>query len=639
MNSSDQLWLLNCAGDASWLDPVTTNASDPFALLFPDQTNLALPRHLRNEIRRMSKCGGQVEAEQEVFLQELVKLKGSRQAALLHVVIHMHGEQTGARPTSVDSLRRTPLHHAVRRRLLSVCQKLLQHRASPDARDINGVIPFAIALEQQDDDISALLLSYMRNSVARSLFLCGESSAEFNFHQLLMNGESMQKTVLSLLDCLFDERSDVPLPLQCVRMFYNLLESDSAGCPPDHPLFNEQSKSGLHVIARLDNKSIVYHDAVRLLIRRKWVKYVKVRFLLSALIYIVKLFLLTYSAVVACAVEDPFQYADNLQLSRLATEGCAYLLLIFDFILELIQMCQQRCNYCGDRFNYVDIASVSCLLAVLPLRVLRVDPSHWYVFSIGYLLMTMRVFKYAAVFRETGVHSQILWKIVSQDIVQFVVVFGIFLLAFSGAIMLSMRGDHGSPSMTNSTSIIEEQSFWNILFMGIRTLVEAQPVVDYTNPESGYNWLSQVLMVMYLMTCIVVLLNILIAQLSDTYHNIKIDAQKALELNRAAIVTRVELNSIFAGKGFRRKHYVEFEDVSQVLEKWEGHSTKMEDRDFLHMRDVTNSMEMNLHAIKSRLAQQEHAINEIRNNMNLLLEKLGVCGKNTNEKASRRLSI
>jgi hypothetical protein len=68
------------------------------------------------------------------------------------------------------------------------------------------------------------------------------------------------------------------------------------------------------------------------------------------------------------------------------------------------------------------------------------------------------------------------------------------------------------------------------------------------------SWLSQVLMVRYQMTCIVVLINILIAQMSDTYQCIKIEAQKALELNRAAIVTRVELNSIFASKVWSTLH-------------------------------------------------------------------------------------
>lgn len=90
--------------------------------------------------------------------------------------------------------------------------------------------------------------------------------------------------------------------------------------------------------------------------------------------------------------------------------------------------------------------------------------------------------------------------------------------------------------------------------------VVAPKIVFYQETNSAFHpliltfliaissWLSTVLMVSYLMTCIVILLNILIAQLSDTYNNIKIDAQRALELNRASIVTRVELNSIFAGK-------------------------------------------------------------------------------------------
>lgn len=47
--------------------------------------------------------------------------------------------------------------------------------------------------------------------------------------------------------------------------------------------------------------------------------------------------------------------------------------------------------------------------------------------------------------------------------------------------------------------------------------------------------------------CIVVMLNLLIAQLSDTYQNIQSDAHRGLELNRAWIVTRMEINSVFMG--------------------------------------------------------------------------------------------
>jgi len=58
---------------------------------------------------------------------------------------------------------------------------------------------------------------------------------------------------------------------------------------------------------------------------------------------------------------------------------------------------------------------------------------------------------------------------------------------------------------------------------------------------------SVVLMLCFLFTCIVILLNILIAQLTDTYQKVQQDAQRGLEVNRAWIVARVELNSLVFG--------------------------------------------------------------------------------------------
>ena len=60
--------------------------------------------------------------------------------------------------------------------------------------------------------------------------------------------------------------------------------------------------------------------------------------------------------------------------------------------------------------------------------------------------------------------------------------------------------------------------------------------------------LSTIVMVCFLFICCVILLNLLIAQLSDTYQKVQQDAQRGLEVNRAWIVARVELNSFFFGR-------------------------------------------------------------------------------------------
>lgn len=44
-------------------------------------------------------------------------------------------------------------------------------------------------------------------------------------------------------------------------------------------------------------------------------------------------------------------------------------------------------------------------------------------------------------FRQTGAYAQILWRILIHDIVQFTTFFVFILLAFSGCLLLSLRGE------------------------------------------------------------------------------------------------------------------------------------------------------------------------------------------------------
>ena len=55
-----------------------------------------------------------------------------------------------------------------------------------------------------------------------------------------------------------------------------------------------------------------------------------------------------------------------------------------------------------------------------------------------------------------------------------------------------------------------------------------------------------VVYLVFLFLVIVVLLNLLIAQMSDTYSGVHQDAQRSLAINRAWIVARVEHNSLIS---------------------------------------------------------------------------------------------
>ena len=71
----------------------------------------------------------------------------------------------GANPLITDSNGQTPLHHAVKRNFITVCQKLLDNNAMAMTKDMQGCTPYRIAIEAHNDDIAALLLVYTPNLV------------------------------------------------------------------------------------------------------------------------------------------------------------------------------------------------------------------------------------------------------------------------------------------------------------------------------------------------------------------------------------------------------------------------------------------------------------------------------------------
>ncbi|XP_053377720.1 uncharacterized protein LOC123529525 isoform X1 [Mercenaria mercenaria] len=568
---------------------------------------------------------GRQEAETEVFTDVLVRQKGGVDKALLYVISDIKIESKisvlgnnlinrGASTSTTDSDLKTPLHHAVTRNFKGVVTKLLDNDALPQARDKNGTLPLKIAMDNKNYDMCALLLAYMPNAFVRGLFLShGNCVSEFSIHDLLRTEINMQKTILSILDCLIETRGSTDR----LRVFYDLLECDEDGRTPTDSNFIEKSRSPLQVIAKQGNKNIVYHDAVRLLTRRKWKLYAKRRFELNSFLYIIGLFCITYSAIVAVTTPKPNVYKGPLQISRAVFEVLSLVMVAQTLSTEISQLRRHKLEYFHDTFNWFELSSAILLVFVVPLRFTH-NNVQWHVFAFGYIFWTIRIFKFAAVFRQIGAYTQILARIIAHDFIQFGVVFFVILLAFSVSFFLFLRGDKDLDTH-NETS-----TFWGILFVGIRSLTEAQPVVDYTG-DDGYGKISVIFMLCFLFTCIVILLNILIAQLTDTYQKVQQDAQRGLEVNRAWIVARVELNTFFFGKNFRRFHYKAYEDIENlkdVLTKWESPPLNEMNKYVKDIWDTLDNHKMNLLTIQHRLVRQENTLRNMQDQLSCVVAML-----------------
>jgi len=85
----------------------------------------------------------------------------------------------------------------------------------------------------------------------------------------------------------------------------------------------------------------------------------------------------------------------------------------------------------------------------------------------------------------------------------------------------------------------------DVLLSGFRALSEQQPIAgDY----SSFNWPSILLMLAYMGTVIVILLNILIAQMSTTYTQAKRVARLEYDVDRILLLTRMERFSLLVCK-------------------------------------------------------------------------------------------
>ncbi|XP_076077977.1 uncharacterized protein LOC143048275 isoform X1 [Mytilus galloprovincialis] len=561
---------------------------------------------------------GKKEAEIEVRIDRIVKKAGSKDKALLYVVSKIDDENEvqilvntllnrGANPSASNANLTTALHFAVGKNFRGVCNKLLEHGAYPNARDRNKEMPYTVAYKKENDTIASMLISYMSNSEVRRLYSSdGSYPSEFSFHNLM--NKNMQKTILAVLDCLIEEQ----LPSCNMTVYYHILESDEEGRTPIQDGFNKESKTPLQMIAKSGNKTLVYHDIVRLLIRRKWKEYARKRFIVNTVLHLITLLALTFSSVVAVSAPDPSVYDTSLQVFRAIFEVWTCVMSLVTVCSEVNQLRKHKKEYFHDPFNYIDLPSSLLILSAIPLRALKLN-EQWPVLSVAFLFWVLRIFKYAAVLRQTGAYAQILWRVLRHDFIQFTFVFLVMLLAFSGAFMLSLKGEH-SMEIHSETS-----SFWKILFLGVRILIEAERIIEYSELKP----MSCIIMVMFLFTCCVVLLNILIAQLSDTYQNVQQDAQRGLEVNRAWIVARVELNSLYLGKNHRTTHYKESEDIKdvrEVLERWETPPLNEMNKHIQDIYDSLDSHKMNLLTVRNRLARQESTLGKIQEQLELIIQ-------------------
>nr|XP_058966812.1 transient receptor potential cation channel subfamily A member 1-like [Pocillopora verrucosa] len=530
-----------------------------------------------------------------------------------------------------DKTKKTLLHFAAEVGLLQITKTLLKKcpgllDATTELQIIpkkkRAMLPVELALNAENDEVAAYLIRAMWHESVTSLFSWRPEDTSnplpsfFSFKAIVENPK-MKKTVVAVLDQMVNphwpylpKRKDsyvsqeekegiegvwntIPEDPLNYHFYYAILDGDEGGRPPkvnmlseghkesDNKYFNWRDQSCLNVIAKSNNKEALQHPVVRMLIKTKWKSYGNFFLSLQTALYVIFLLFLSYSLLYGSTKPDPTQYSSGADLLCGFCEIVTLVMVVFYMCEEMNQMRIERYSYFSEWMTLFDWLGLLLTLCIVPLRFCG-SKAQWTVASLAILFNFMRIFKFSCVTRTTGLYTKTLAKIIQQDLTRFMAVFFTIFLPFCGALFLSLRSSNQNQELSG---------FGDVLLSGVLALFEQRSIVaDY----SSFNWLSTLLMLAYMGTVLVVLLNILIAQMSTTYIQAKKVARLEYDVDRILQLTRIER---FPFLNLRMKYYKEGEWISEkklaeeLLEFSEDHNPWESVEEKLNaIRDVMRKM-------------------------------------------------
>nr|XP_058959432.1 uncharacterized protein LOC131786393 [Pocillopora verrucosa] len=494
-----------------------------------------------------------------------------------------------------DKTKRTLLHYAAELGFLQVAKTLVKQCPSllsletKRPRTTRAMLPVEVALLAEKDEVAAYLIRTMWHERVQSLFSWRPDdmtkppqSSFFSFKSLIENPK-MKKTTLALLDQMANPHwphlpkrkesyknehekegiegawrtiTDDPMDY---HFYYHILDSDEGGCPPrltmpgrekqiDNKHFSWRDRSCLHLIAKSKNKEALQHPVVRMLVKTKWKSYGHFFLSLQAALYVIFLLCLSYSSLSASTTVDPTQYGGEADSLRGFCEIFTLIMVVFYICEETNQMRLEGKSYFTEWMTLFDWSGLLLILCIIPLRYTQ-SKAQWLVASLAFLFNFLRIFKFSCLTRTTGLYTKTLAKIILHDVTRSMAVFIVIFFSFCGALSLSLCYSDENQQFSD---------FGDVLLSGFRALSEQRPIAyDYSN----FNWLSILLMMAYMGIVIVILLNILIAQMSTTYTQAKKVARLEYDVDRILQLTRMER---FPFLNLRVKYYKEGDWISEM---------------------------------------------------------------------------
>ena len=307
-------------------------------------------------------------------------------------------------------------------------------------------------------------------------------------------------------------------------------------------------------------------------------------------------------------------------------------------------------SYFSDLYNFLDIFSIMFVLFVFVLR-LSGSRAQWLL----YITNVFRLFKYIRIIPALGAYSVIIFRIFLIDMPKFLAVFFIIVLGFYGGALLALRFSPYQPitninTNTNNCSISNPSSsspnatcssidlryfnhtnvFRDLLITGVLLLVDGGASGHEADIRLDYFWYFETVYILSAFIISVVLSNILIAQLTDTYSQISVQNELHYKLELA--VTLEHSSNLFFFCGTKPRKYCTFERIIIPTQQWEDltmQSYSKTTEELLY--DVTENLLEFRQEVDQDLDINLKSSSDLHNKVENIEEMSSLCLKNISE--------
>ncbi len=429
-----------------------------------------------------------------------------------------------------DNAGNTPLHYAIYNNKINIIELLLKYKPNLYLKNknnkmvLNEIIKYFPKIASNIFDLKSELICMIPSKLKYKMITHDKINVDEDNNVVYFKSDKSKNKILPIIYNKNKNKNKISKRRAYIKK-YN---------------YTQDSEKTLHKIIKYKNLNLISHEWVQHIINYYWNNIANKIFIIQLVGYLIYISLFTISSILFKykvssesyinqknnyiinnqSIPFGYYYSTSDNISYICLDSFIVFINIMYSINEIYEICKIKKvkKYFTNIWNVYDIIQNLAVFFLIPLRLLNLNCEET-ILSFLSLIFWIKIFNFSRGFKKLGPLIKIIFKM-THDIYYFLGVYVVSMLGFchSMFLLLGIKNiDYTNPLRTLITLFN-----MNIGDFDYSTIINSNNFVPATIVFMIFNILS-----------VIILLNILVAILTDSYTEISAQAEKEWKLERA----------------------------------------------------------------------------------------------------------